>query len=113
MVYIIGNMNGTRCRDGVKVLWCHSHLVWLVFRVPSLHALVFIQKTFCDLFLLFIFLCVCFVLLFRNRYVQTPILATLVPSKFANFGNRQRLPNLAIDDTCQFWQLTTLAKFGN
>ena len=23
--------NGTRCRDGVKVLWCHSHLVRLVF----------------------------------------------------------------------------------
>ena len=23
--------NGTRCRDGVKVLWCHSYLVWLVF----------------------------------------------------------------------------------
>ena len=23
--------NGTRCRDGVKVLWCHSHLVQLVF----------------------------------------------------------------------------------
>jgi len=23
--------NGTRCRDDVKVLWCHSHLVWLVF----------------------------------------------------------------------------------
>ena len=22
---------GTRCRDGVKVLWCHSHLGWLVF----------------------------------------------------------------------------------
>ena len=21
----------TRCRDGVKLLWCHSHLVWLVF----------------------------------------------------------------------------------
>ena len=38
------------------------------------------------------------------RYVQTPILATLVSSKFANFGN-QRLPNLATDDTCQFWQL--------
>ena len=19
-----------RCKDGVKVLWCHSHLVWLV-----------------------------------------------------------------------------------
>ena len=23
--------NGTRCRDGVNVLWCCSHLVWLVF----------------------------------------------------------------------------------
>ena len=23
--------NGTRCRDGVKVLWCRSHLLWLVF----------------------------------------------------------------------------------
>ena len=23
--------NGTRCRDGVKLLWCRSHLVWLVF----------------------------------------------------------------------------------
>ena len=23
--------NGTRFRDGVKVLWCHFHLVWLVF----------------------------------------------------------------------------------
>ena len=22
--------NGTRCRDGGKVLWCHSHPVWLV-----------------------------------------------------------------------------------
>ena len=42
--------NGTRCRDGVNVLWCHSHLVC---QVPSL---VFIRKTFfCDLFLLFLF----------------------------------------------------------
>ena len=42
--------NGTRCRDGVKVLWCHSHLVWLVFEgfIP-IHALVFLQKTFWDL----------------------------------------------------------------
>ena len=23
--------NGTRCRDGVNVLWCRSHLGWLVF----------------------------------------------------------------------------------
>ena len=29
-VYTV-NLNGTRCRDGVKVFWCHSHLVWLVF----------------------------------------------------------------------------------
>ena len=25
--------NGPRCRDGVKLLQCHSHLVWLVFEV--------------------------------------------------------------------------------
>ena len=31
VVYIVGNLNGTRCRDCVKVLWCHSDLVWLVF----------------------------------------------------------------------------------
>ena len=24
--------NGKRCRDGVKVLWCHSHLVWSFFK---------------------------------------------------------------------------------
>jgi len=23
--------NETKCRDGIKVLWSHSHLVWLVF----------------------------------------------------------------------------------
>ena len=33
--------NGTRCKDGVKVLWCHSHLVFD-------SALVFVQKLFCD-----------------------------------------------------------------
>ena len=64
---IVGNMNGTRCRDGVKVLWCHSHLVWLVFRVPSLHALVFIQKTFCDLFLLFFCLLYCCLEMVREK----------------------------------------------
>ena len=30
-IHVVGNMNGTRCRDGVKVLWCHTHLLWLVF----------------------------------------------------------------------------------
>ena len=42
-------------RNVLKVLWCSSHLVWLVLRIPSLHALVFIQKLFRDLFLLFSF----------------------------------------------------------
>ena len=37
----------------MKALWCHSHLVGWFLRVPSLHALVFIQKTFCDLFRFF------------------------------------------------------------
>ena len=56
--------NGTRCRDGVIVLWCHSHLVWLVYEASiPIHALVFLQKTFCDLFLLLFFF---FVLSFRN-----------------------------------------------
>ena len=44
----------------------------------------------------------------RSRYVQMPILATLVSSKFAKFGNRQCLPILATDDTCQFLQLLCL-----
>ena len=26
-----GVHSGTRCRDGVNVLWCCFHLVWLVF----------------------------------------------------------------------------------
>ena len=44
IVCIVAWQNGTRYRDGMKVTWCHSHLVWLVFEGPSLHALVFIQK---------------------------------------------------------------------
>ena len=44
----------------MKVFWCRSHLVWLVLRVESLHALVFIQKTFVTCF------CYFFVLLFRK-----------------------------------------------
>ena len=40
--------NGTKCRDGVKVLWCHSYLVWLVFIGFDLymHLHYFIQETF-------------------------------------------------------------------
>ena len=29
--HIYSWQNGTRCRDGVNVLWCRFHLVWLVF----------------------------------------------------------------------------------
>ena len=48
--------NGTRCRDGVKILWCRSHLVWLVFEgsIPTCACLHF--ANFCDLFLLIFFL---------------------------------------------------------
>ena len=40
--------NGTRCRDGVKLLWCHSHLVWLVFE--GCMRLFSFRKLFCDLY---------------------------------------------------------------
>ena len=58
MVCIVGNVNGTRCRDGVKVLWCHFHLVWLVFLGfhPYMRLFSF-RKLFCDLFLLFFLSC--------------------------------------------------------
>ena len=44
-------------------------------------------------------------------YVQTPILATLVSTKFAKFVNRHHLPILATDNICQFWQLR--CRFGH
>ena len=39
--------NGTRCRDSMKVLWCHFHLVSLVFKgsIP-IHALFSSRKLF-------------------------------------------------------------------
>ena len=39
LLYMLSWQNGTRCKDGVRMLWCHSYLGWLVLRVPSLHAL--------------------------------------------------------------------------
>ena len=36
--------NGKRCRDGVKVLWCHSHLVWLVFEGSIPYMCLFCEK---------------------------------------------------------------------
>ena len=58
------NCLSTICRDGVKVLWCHSHLVWLVFEgsIPT-SACFHSEKKFCDLFLL-LFLLVCFLFVF-------------------------------------------------
>ena len=56
--------NDTRCRDGVKVLWCRSHLVWSVFEdfIPTCACLhlanlfvscfcCFFFVNYCDLFL--------------------------------------------------------------
>ena len=36
----------TRCRDGVNVLWCHSHLVWLVFEGSIRTCTCFQSETF-------------------------------------------------------------------
>ena len=46
--------NGTRCRDGVNVLWCRSHLVRLVFErsIPTC-ACFPLENFFCGLFVLF------------------------------------------------------------
>ena len=49
---VLSWQNGTRRRDGVKLLWCHSHLVWLVFECAWFHS----ENLFFDLFLLFFFL---------------------------------------------------------
>ena len=38
--------------DGLKVLWCHSYLLWFAFE-GSLHTLVFVQKTLFVTVLLF------------------------------------------------------------
>ena len=50
-VCIVAWRNGTRCRDGVKILWHHCH--------------PFVQKTFFLRLVLFSFVCL-FVLFFRN-----------------------------------------------
>ena len=47
--------NGTRCNDGVKVLWCCFHLICLVFEgsIPTrvgFHS----ENFFCDLFLFYL-----------------------------------------------------------
>ena len=50
--------NGTRCRDGVKVLWCCSYLVWLVFEDSIPTCACFQLKTFLLLII------VCYIVIF-------------------------------------------------
>ena len=49
--------NGTRCRDGVRVLWWHSHLLWLVFEgsIPTCACLHLASKIYHDLIVFFVF----------------------------------------------------------
>ena len=64
-VGVRGWQNGTRCRDGVRVLWCCSHLVWLVFEASiSICACFHEGKLFVTCFCFFFFSL--FVLSFRN-----------------------------------------------
>ena len=51
--------NGTRCRDGVKVLSVvvSFHLVWLVFEAFIPTCACFPSENFCDLFLSFFLYC--------------------------------------------------------
>ena len=58
-------------QDVGQVLWCHSHLVRLVFEgsIPTTTNLIFIQKIFCDLFLcFFLFLCLGMVRQYRGEW---------------------------------------------
>ena len=41
-----GWQSGSRYRNAMKVLWCHSYLLWLVF--PSLHTLVILKTFLCS-----------------------------------------------------------------
>ena len=62
-VCIVDSLNGTRCRDGVKVLWCHCHLVWLVFYGSIPTCACFHSENFfgtcscCFLLLFFLYYC--------------------------------------------------------
>ena len=55
---VISWQNGTRCRDGVNVLWRHSYLIWLVFEgsiptCPCFHSENFFVTCSCCFFLFF------------------------------------------------------------
>ena len=66
-VCIVGNLNGTRCRDGVKVLCMvsfPSSLVGFLGFHPTCMRLFSFRKLFCDLFLLFVVVVVVVVVLY-------------------------------------------------
>ena len=52
--------------DGLKVLWCHSYLLWFAFE-GSIHTLVFVQKTLFVTVLLFEEEVICYQLKLRNN----------------------------------------------
>jgi len=56
VVHVFFWQNGTRCRDGVKILWWHSHLVWLVFEgsIPTC-ACLYLAKFIVIVFVVFYF----------------------------------------------------------
>ena len=62
--------NGTKCRDGVKLLWCHSHLVWLVFEGSIPTCACFHSETFhlvtCS-YWFFLFFLYCFLGMVREK----------------------------------------------
>ena len=72
IVCIVAWQNGTRYRDGMKVTWCHSRLVWLVFEgsIPT---------------------CTCF----HSENVVSTIAIGRVPLTATEMGRQpQRRPNL-------------------
>ena len=58
--------NGTRCRDGVKVLWCRSHLVLMVLRGPSHLCLFHSENVFVTCSRCFFVVVVVVVVVLRN-----------------------------------------------
>ena len=46
VVCIVGKIAQDVRRDGVKALWCHSHLVWLVFEASIPTRTCFLSQNF-------------------------------------------------------------------
>ena len=65
---IVSSLNGTRCRDGVKVLWSRSHLFTFFYGSIPTCACFHSENLFgtCSCCFLLLLLLLFFVLLFRN-----------------------------------------------